>query len=554
MGVKIPVGNSDFKDIIENKYYYVDKTGLVKDLLEPDLAKVTLITRPRRFGKTLGMSMLANFFDIKKDSKALFNGLEITKHTKLCSQWMNQYPTIFVSFKDVNGLTFSSAYEMLVFTIMNLYKKHLYLLDSNKINSYNKATIEKIVTGNASVTEIKTSLLLLIEAMKTYYNKQVIVLIDEYDVPIAKASANGYYEEMMEVIRALMSTALKDNNFLKFAVLTGCLRVTKESIFTGTNNLVVNTINSSSLNEYFGFTQKDVDKLLEDAKMTNHAKDIKDWYDGYHFENTDVYCPWDVMNYLRDVLNHSITTPVSYWKNTSDNAIIRSFIDCSGSSITRKLETLMSGDYIIQKIEENLTYDYMHSSEENLWSILYSTGYLTKARNVKVSDGLSALMIPNKEVKEIFESTVQKWFVDCTKLSNREALFRSVWNKDNEVLTKEMNILLRRTISYHDYKEDFYHAFLAGIFTGAGYMVESNHEHGEGRSDVVVIDSYGGKVAIFEAKYSQSIENLETDCNKALNQINKKMYAKDFEDSYDEVLCFGISFYKKRCLVKYATS
>ena len=554
MRVKIPVGNSDFKDIIENKYYYVDKTGLVKDLLEPDLAKVTLITRPRRFGKTLGMSMLANFFDITKDSKALFNGLEITKHTKLCSQWMNQYPTIFVSFKDVNGLTFSSAYEMLAFTIMNLYKKHLYLLDSDKINSYNKATIEKIVTGNASVTEIKTSLLLLIETMKTYYNKQVIVLIDEYDVPIAKASANGYYEEMMEVIRALMSTTLKDNNFLKFAVLTGCLRVAKESIFTGTNNLVVNTINSLSLNEYFGFTQKDVDKLLKDAQMTSHAKDIKDWYDGYHFENTDVYCPWDVMNYLRDVLNHSITAPVSYWKNTSDNAIIRSFIDYAGSSITRKLETLMSGDYIIQKIEENLTYDYMHSSEENLWSILYSTGYLTKARNVKVSDGLSALMIPNKEVKEIFESTVQKWFVDCTKLSNREALFRSVWNKDNEVLTKEMNILLRRTISYHDYKEDFYHAFLAGIFTGAGYMVESNHEHGEGRSDVVVIDSYGGKVAIFEAKYSQSVENLETDCNKALNQINKKMYAKDFEDSYDEVLCFGISFYKKRCLVKYATS
>ena len=550
MRIKIPVGNSDFRDLIENGYYYIDKTGLIKDLLEFDLAKVTLITRPRRFGKTLGMSMLANFFDIAKDSDVLFDGLEIKNHGKICKDWMNQYPTIFVSFKDVNGRTFSSAYEMLTFTISNLYKKYLYLLESERISSYNKAIMEKIIIGQASTVEIKTSLLLLMEAMETHYSKKVIILIDEYDVPIAKASTYGYYDEMMEVIRTLMSTTLKDNSSLKFAVLIGCLRVAKESIFTGTNNLVVNTINSSSLNEYFGFTEEDVDRLLEDAHLLNHLQDIKEWYDGYHFKNVDVYCPWDVMNYLRDLLNHYVTAPISYWKNTSDNAIIRSFIDYAGSSITKKLETLMSGGYIIEKIEENLTYDYIHSSEENLWSILYFTGYLTKARNIEVSDELSALVIPNKEIKEIFESTVQKWFVDWAKSSNREKLFHAVWMKDTKTLTSEMNILLRKTISYYDYREDFYHAFLAGIFIGAGYMVESNREHGEGRSDVVVMDVDKGCVAIFEVKYSKSVKDLEADCNKALNQIDKKMYAKDFEDEYDEVLCFGISFFKKRCLVK----
>ena len=549
--LNLPVGISDFREIIQRGYYYIDKTELIRDLLEPNLAQVTLITRPRRFGKTLGMSTLANFFDMTKDSREIFDGLEIMKYTNLCNKWMNQYPTIFLSFKDVNGRTFSSAYEMLSSTITDLYKKYLYLLDSDKINSYDKEIIERIMAGKASMTEVKKSLYLLSTSLNLYYHRPVVFLLDEYDVPIAKSSEHGYYEEMMEVMRALMSTMLKDNSSLSFAVLTGCLRVTKESIFTGMNNLVVNTINSSRLNEYFGFTQKDVNKLLEEADALEYADSIKQWYDGYCFGKIDVYCPWDVLNYLRDVDESPTMQPISYWKNTSDNAIIRSFIDYAGNSITKKLETLMSGGYIVERIEENLTYDYMHSSEENLWSILYFTGYLTKARNVEVSDKLSALVIPNEEIKEIFYSTIQKWFVDCAKSSNREVLFDSVWNKDTKSLTQEMNRLLRRTISYHDYREDFYHAFFAGIFIGAGYIVESNKEHGEGRSDIIVMDSYNGRVAIFEVKYSKSLENLEKDCDRALSQIDRKMYAKDFEEEYDEVLCFGISFFKKRCLVKY---
>ena len=550
--LQIPVGISDFTKIREQGYYYVDKTGLISELLE-DIAEVTLITRPRRFGKTMGMSMLANFFDIRKDSKALFEGLEISKNTALCSEWMNQWPTLFLSFKKVDGLNFQDAYDMLTVVLANLYKKHMYLLESDKINPFDKEIITHIMSGDASVKEVKDSLALLTTTMQEYYGKPVILLIDEYDVPIAKASAKGYYAEMLDVVKGLMQ-ALKDNDALRFAVITGCLRIAKESIFTGTNNFVSDTISSSHLNESFGFTQADIDQILKDADCIEHAADIKNWYDGYHFGDLDVYCPWDVMNYLRDLQRNPKAKPASYWKNTSDNSIIRSFIDYAGRSISRKLETLLSGGYIIQKIEENLTYDYLHSSEENLWSILYLTGYLTQVREEDLPDPLpekmSALMIPNAEVQEIFETTIQKWFDESAQTWNRKILFDAVWSGKAEALTEQMNKLLRKTISYHDYKEDFYHAFLAGIFAGAGYEVDSNKEHGEGRSDVVVLDPEGDRVAIFEAKYSRTQDAMPKDCAAALQQIEDRQYAKEFEDDYDSVLCYGIAFYKKRCLVQ----
>ena len=551
--LKIPVGVSDFAKIRNYKYYYVDKTGLIEDLLEKETAEVTLITRPRRFGKTMGMSMLANFFDIRKDSKAMFEGLEISKNEALCSEWMNQWPVLFISFRRVDGLNFQSAFGMLQETIMDIYGDHLYLLDSPRISGYHKEIMDRILRKTAPAEEIKASLLLLTKLMQTHYKKPVILLIDEYDVPIAKASAKGYYAEMLDVVKALMQ-ALKDNDALRFAVVTGCLRIAKESIFTGTNNFVSDTIASSHLNEYFGFTQADVDQILKDADCLEHAADIKNWYDGYHFGDLDVYCPWDVMNYLRDLQRNPKAKPASYWKNTSDNSIIRSFIDYSGRSISRKLETLLSGGYIIQKIEENLTYDYLHSSEENLWSILYLTGYLTQAREedlpAPLPEKTSALMIPNAEVQEIFETTIQKWFDESAQTWNRKILFDAVWSGKAEALTEQMNKLLRKTISYHDYKEDFYHAFLAGIFAGAGYEVDSNKEHGEGRSDVVVLDPEGDRVAIFEAKYSRTQDAMSKDCAAALEQIEDRQYAKEFEDDYDSVLCYGIAFYKKRCLVQ----
>lgn len=547
--INVPVGISNFEKIRQDGYYYVDKTGLIKDMLKNKIPEVTLITRPRRFGKTLAMSMLASFFDIRRDSKKLFQGLNISKEQQLCNDWMNQYPTLFLSFKDVDGTIFENALGLLQFTIAELCKKHTYLIESDGVDQDDKETFRKLKSMGSNLPELQGSIIMLMNMMKAYYNKPVILLIDEYDVPIAKASSNGYYKEMLEVMKAMLSTALKDNEALKFAVVTGCLKIAKESVFTGTNNFVSDTISSERYNEYYGFTQKDVDQILQDAQIEEKASDIKEWYDGYRFGEFDVYCPWDVMNYLWDLTNNQNAKPVSYWKNTSDNAIIRSFIDYSGAAIKKKLEILISGGSIRQQIEENLTYDYLHSSEENLWSILYLTGYLTNASE-QDTDGTIELKIPNKEIKEIFETTVKKWFEDNTKTIDRKELFDAVWTGNADILTKEIGTLLRMTISYHDYKEDFYHAFLAGIFAGAGYVVESNKEHGEGRSDIVIYDDYEGKVAIFEAKKSQNPEEMKLDCEKAIKQINEKMYANEFEDAYDEILCYGISFFKKRCLVK----
>lgn len=550
--LNIPVGISNFEKIRNNGFYYVDKTGLIEELLKTE-AEVTLITRPRRFGKTLGMSMLESFFDIRKNSRNLFEGLEIARQNELCSKWMNQWPTVSVSFRQVDGLNFTSAYDMLTMVLADLYNKHLYLLEDGHATEFQKKTFTNIAHGCGSEKEVKSSLVLLTTMMQQHYGKAVVLLIDEYDVPVAKANAHGYYNEMLDVMKGLLQ-ALKDNQALCFAVVTGCLKIAKESIFTGTNNFVSDTITDSRLNEYFGFVQSEVDQILADAETEDQAENIRKWYDGYHFGDFDVYCPWDVMNYLLELQHNPQAKPVSYWKNTSDNAIIRSFIDHSGSSITKKLENLMAGETIVQRVDENLTYDYLHSSEDNLWSMLYLTGYLTKARNEQTDevlpDGAIALMIPNEEIRDIFETTVIQWFDDSTRKWNRTLLFDAVWNGDSVNLTKEMNILLRRTISYHDYKEDFYHAFLAGIFTGAGYMVDSNKEHGEGRSDVVVYDPVNGRVAIFEAKYTKNQEKLESTCNTALQQIDERLYAKEYEDDYDQILCYGISFFKKRCLVK----
>lgn len=551
--IDIPVGISNFAEIRKNKYYYIDKTGLIEELLKTTATKVTLITRPRRFGKTLGMSMLENFFDIRKDSKLLFDGLEIADKQALCEKWMNQYPVMFLSLKSVDGNDFLTAYSQLAYEIGALYKEHDYLLESPVLGEEEKKLFWQIKERKTGKIEVMRSLQILSQLLNKHYKKEVILLIDEYDVPIAKATSNGYYKEMLEIMKGLMQ-ALKDNLSLRFAVITGCLKIAKESIFTGTNNFVSDTITDTRLNEYFGFVQSEMDQILKDAGFTDKADLVKKWYDGYRFGDFDVYCPWDVMCYLRDLVYKPEAKPASYWRNTSDNSIIRSFIDYAGSSITNKLENLMDGGYIIQKIDENLTYDYLHSSEDNLWSMLYLTGYLTQKKGIEyrgeLPEGTVALTIPNEEIRYIFETMISKWFDESAKKWNREALFDAVWSGDSESITREMSTLLRRTISYHDYREDFYHAFLSGIFTGAGYQVQSNKEHGEGRSDIVVCDSLNGRVAIFEAKRTKVLKDLETECDKALRQIDERMYAKGFEDAYDQVLCYGIAFFKKRCMVK----
>ncbi len=554
VNLKIPVGISDFEKIRKNDYYFVDKSGLIEELLNTESNEVTLITRPRRFGKTLGMSMLASFFDIRRDSSELFQGLKISQKEELCQKWMNQYPVLFVTFKDVDGLDFQSAKEMLRIQIADRCNEYLYLISSEKVNENDKAIFRQladVVKGDVSDAMLKTGIALIMRMLKDYYEKPVILLLDEYDVPLAKASAHGYYAEMLEVMRAMISTALKDNPSLRFAVVTGCLRISRESIFTGTNNFVSDTIFDTRLNEYFGFLQDEVEQLLTAIGAKDKAGIVKEWYDGYHFGSYDVYCPWDVLNYGNRFQTTGSDVPVSFWKNTSDNAIIRSFVEIQSDIITDKLETLMSGGFIRQKIVEDLTYDYLHSSEENLWSVLYLTGYLTIDRKEsRVLDGEYALIIPNAEIQEIFETMIQKWFQDYAASCDRRKLFAAVWNGDTEQMSVEMNRLLRQTISYYDYREDFYHAFLAGIFAGAGYMVESNKEYGEGRSDIVVKDLRDGRAAVFEAKYAKRLTDLEQECEKAVMQIDDRMYAKTLEDRYDQVSCFGIAFYKRRCLIQ----
>lgn len=545
---KISVGSSDFAEYRKGDYYYVDKTGLIEELLKTPGIKVTLITRPRRFGKTMNMSMLAEFFDIRKDSRPIFSGLKIADNKELCEAWMNQWPVIHVTFRSVFGSCFKDAYSMIEAVIAELYKQHIYLLEKLEMMVYDREIFDRIAGKKASGEEIKNSLLFLTRLLGQYYGKTVILLIDEYDVPLAKASDKGYYEEMLYVIRGILQ-ALKDNSFLHLAVVTGCLRIAKESIFTGTNNFITDTISDNRLDEFFGFTQEEVDRILADTQNTSHSQEIKNWYDGYRFGSIDVYSPWDVMNHINALCLDPQAMPRSYWRNTSDNAIIRSFIDQAENDTIKQFEILLSGDKISQKIEEDLTYDYLHASAENLWSILYLTGYLTGTEKEEGRQEWN-LWIPNLEIREIFEDTVIKWFHDSARLWERKALFHAVWERDEEKLTEEMTKLLRKTISYHDYKEDFYHAFLAGIFAGAGYIVKSNREHGDGRSDVVVQDYDGNRIAVFEVKYSRRLEDLPYDCERAIKQIDVRRYGEEFAEDYSTVICYGIAFYRKRCMVK----
>lgn len=545
---KISVGSSDFAEYRKGDYYYVDKTGLIEELLKTPGIKVTLITRPRRFGKTMNMSMLAEFFDIRKDSRPIFSGLKIADNKELCEAWMNQWPVIHVTFRSVFGSCFKDAYSMIEAVIAELYKQHIYLLENPEMMVYDREIFDRIAGKKASGEEIKNSLLFLTRLLGQYYGKTVILLIDEYDVPLAKASDKGYYEEMLYVIRGILQ-ALKDNSFLHLAVVTGCLRIAKESIFTGTNNFITDTISDNRLDEFFGFTQEEVDRILADTQNTSHSQEIKNWYDGYRFGSIDVYSPWDVMNHINALCLDPQAMPRSYWRNTSDNAIIRSFIDQAENDTIKQFEILLSGDKISQKIEEDLTYDYLHASAENLWSILYLTGYITGTEKEEGRQEWN-LWIPNLEIREIFEDTVIKWFHDSARLWERKALFHAVWERDEEKLTEEMTKLLRKTISYHDYKEDFYHAFLAGIFAGAGYIVKSNREHGDGRSDVEVQDYDGDRIAIFEVKYSRRLEDLPYDCERAIKQIDVRRYGEEFAEDYSTVICYGIAFYRKRCMVK----
>ena len=550
----LPLGIENFEELRTAGCYYIDKTRLIEELLQQPF-KVNQITRPRRFGKTLVMSMLAEFLDIRKDSSAIFEGLEISGNKELCSTWQNKWPVLFLSLKDIEDLDFADAYAQLADTISDLCMEHSYLAASDKVDADDKKRFTALKERQAGKPAVKNSLFLLTRMMRKHFGKPAILLIDEYDVPLAKAKEHGHYNEMLNCIRGLLGKSLKTNHFLKFAVITGCLRIAKESIFTGTNNFISNSITGDRYNRCFGFTESEVLRLLSDTGFLDHAEEMKEWYDGYRFGEEEVYCPWDVLSYVSDLRKNPNKRPENYWKNTSHNDIVRSFIDRADLAVTDKFETLLAGGYVKVKICEDLTYDLLHSSEENLWSILYLTGYLTSISSEQVTsedveDGQTYLKIPNNEVKTIFSDTVVEWFRAKVTMMDRKPLMDALWSGDAEKVTKLLSDLLFMTISYHNYKEDFYHAFLAGIFVGVGYPTETDKEHGGGRPDVVVKDKNNRRVIIIEAKYTKSKSGMDRSCKEAISQINLQKYAEEFLDGYQTLICYGAAFYKKQCMVK----
>lgn len=553
MAFMVSVGEADFAALRRESAYYVDKTEIMYELVHDTNNKVSLFTRPRRFGKTLMMSMMENFFNVRKESGDLFQGLAISRHQEFCKKWMNQYPVLFVSFKDAEADEFDLAYEKLKNVIADVCKRISDIGLEKNVNMYDIDVFNRLQAQTGTYADVQNSLKTLMRMMNDVYGKKVILLIDEYDVPLAKASEkdtaqNGYYSKMLDMIKGIMSTALKDNEFLQFAVITGCLRIAKESIFTGTNNFASYSVLDRSFSGYFGFSKEEVNEMLAVAGKEDKAETMKEWYDGYVFGDSFVYGPWDVLNYLSVLRKYPDEEPKNYWKNTSHNGILLTFVKRTDFDVTDKFETLLNGGTITQTISDKLTYDTLHSSEDNLWSVLLMTGYVTKADATQKGDTVD-LRIPNREISSIFEDAVVQYFKDGASLDKIKALINAFWEKDAEMASELISDLLWDTISYNDYHEDYYHAFLAGVFVGRGYSVESNKEKGLGRPDILLKDKKNRRAIIVEAKISKKELDLDKDCDEAIDQIITEKYAEGVAE-YEQVLCYGVAFYRKKAKVK----
>ena len=553
MAFTVSVGEADFAALRKENAYYVDKTEIMYELVHDTKNKVTLFTRPRRFGKTLMMSMMENFFSIRKDSKSIFEGLAIAEHTDFCKKWMNQYPVLFVSFKDAESETFDVAYAKLMTIIADVCKSNSEISNKSTIDKDDLDVFARLKAQKGTESDVQNSLKTIMRMMNAVYGKKVILLIDEYDVPLAKASEkntekNGYYSKMLDVIKGIMSTALKDNEFLQFAVVTGCLRIAKESIFTGTNNFASYSVLDERFSKYFGFLENEVETMLEVADRKEAAEEIKEWYDGYVFGNSYVYCPWDVINHISALRYKRTTKPKNYWKNTSHNGILLTFVKRTEFDVAGKFEKLLNNGTIVQTITDELTYDTLHSTEDNLWSVLLMTGYITKSDPDEDGDTVT-LKIPNKEIASIFQDSVVRYFTDTVSTDTIKELIESLWEKDERRSGEILSDLLWNTISYNDYHEDYYHAFLAGVFVGRGYEVESNKEKGLGRPDIFLKDRRNRRAIIIEAKKSDKESDLNKDCNKAIKQIVDEKYAEGI-DGYEQILCYGVAFFQKQAKIK----
>ena len=564
--LKLPVGIDDFRKLRESHFYYVDKTRLIEQLLL-NWSEVTLFTRPRRFGKTLNMSMLKSFFDIGTD-KALFDGLYISGNKELCDEYMGKFPVIFLSLKSVEGLTYDEAFEAFVRIMGKEVTRLSFLADSDKLTQieqeqYKGLTIMKNGRLVFDKEKLISSLQLLSQLLYKHYGKKVVILIDEYDVPLDKAFQNGYYKEMVSLIRGLFGQALKTNEFLQFAVLTGCLRISKESIFTGLNNFKVMSITDSRFDEQFGFTDSEVKKLLSDYGMDSHFDEVKEWYDGYHFGKADVYCPWDVINHVDHLRDDSDAKPQTYWINSSGNSLVRRLINRADSSTKDEIERLIAGEAIEKVIRQDLTYDEIENSIDNIWSVLFTTGYLTKIGEVKLPDSESyayKLVIPNKEVREVFVLQIQEWFkvVVANDNDTMKLLSKAILDKDETILARQLNIVMGRMISIldtkapDDMKENFYHGLLLGLLRGSNpdWLIKSNRESGDGFSDILIKPENPDLGIVIEVKYAKEFKGLDAACDAAMAQIKQKRYDETLRDEGRcDILVYGIAFCRKRCRV-----
>lgn len=550
--LKLPVGIENFEDIRRSGFYYIDKTMFIEQFLNT-WSEVTLFTRPRRFGKTLGMSMLRSFFEIGTD-KSLFDGLYISQNKSLCDEHMGKYPVIFLTLKGVEGLTFAKAKSMLSEIIKDEADRHYILNSSETLTSVDREAFMKILTGNEE--NIENSLKTLSRLLYKHYGQKVVILIDEYDVPLDKAYQNGYYHEMVSLIRGLFGQALKTNDYLQFAILTGCLRISKESIFTGLNNFKVLSIMDTRFDEQFGFTDSEVEKLLAAYNLDSHFTEIKEWYDGYHFGNADVYCPWDVINYVDLLRLEPTAKPQDFWSNSSGNALVRSFIDKADVQTKDEIERLIAGEYIEKEISQELTYDEIDKSIANLWSVLFTTGYLTKQG--VTDDGRVRLSIPNREIKNLFIKKIREWFSDTTANDGKtlEQFCNAFVDKDTEKIEELFGDYLWNTISIRDTavtkdkKENFYHGILLGLLGyKASWLIKSNTESGTGYSDILVEVPNNRTGIVIELKYSEN-GDMDAACDEALNQIEEKSYVDKLkQDGMRNFIKYGIACFKKDCKV-----
>ena len=557
---KLPIGVENFEELRHEDFYYVDKTYMIRDILR-NLSKVTLFTRPRRFGKSLNMSMLENFFSVEGD-KSIFQGLDIFGEVELCEKYMGKYPVISFSLKNLDAANdYKEARELLALLIQGLAGKVQYLLESERLTDADKKLYFRFLYNEMNDGELLSSLRILSELLEKHHGQKVIVLIDEYDVPLAKAFEKGYYDQMVNMVRGVLGQVLKTNNSLKFAVLTGCMRISKESIFTGLNNFTVLSCSDVEFDEYFGFTDEEVRKLLEDYGLSDHYLTIKEWYDGYRFGNMEVYCPWDVLCYCRKLLSDPDLKPQNFWINTSSNDVVKKFIQRAGNQTTkREIERLVAGEEIVKELHPELTYQEMYTTTENLWSVLFTTGYLTQRG--KADGNVFRLVIPNMEIRDIFTTQIMEYFRENIKEDGETLrLFCDALEAGNvEKVEKYFSAYLRRTISIRDtfvkrkLKENFYHGMLLGMLLGIlglkeSWTISSNREVGEGYGDIIVETEDSETGIIIEVKYAHD-GNLESACQEAIAQIRNTRYDDELkENGTRKILRYGIACYLKRCKV-----